>query len=176
MRSRAIRSIRPKSRDPRGCVSFQRRAKTRRAHHRPSLARNTQHREWTHFPEQRQICLSWFSGVRSWWRRRIPTDKEIYRRSCKDSFFQEAHSRYMVTGEVVLQYIDRCVLSDRYCIPMDKLNRAIQRAEEMFFGECDPGNSELIFIMDLLSSWSGQFLLWYCSPNSMQSSLWHWEN
>ncbi|KAI9462064.1 hypothetical protein HD554DRAFT_1468588 [Boletus coccyginus] len=27
-----------------------------------------------------------------------------------------------------------------YCIPMDKLDRAIQRSEEKFFEECDPGN------------------------------------
>ncbi|KAI9455615.1 hypothetical protein HD554DRAFT_2178398 [Boletus coccyginus] len=27
-----------------------------------------------------------------------------------------------------------------YCIPMDELDRAIQRAEERFFKECDPGN------------------------------------
>jgi hypothetical protein len=32
---------------------------------------------------------------------------------------------------------------------MDNLERAIQRSEEMFFGECDPGNSELVFIMVL---------------------------
>ena len=40
---------------------------------------------------------------------------------------------------------------------MDKLDRAIQRSEEKFFEECDPGNSELVFvmIMVLLSSWSG---------------------
>ena len=55
-------------------------------------------------------------------------------------------------GEFVLQYIDRCVLSDRYCIPMDKLDRAIQRSEEKFFEEFDHGNSEPIFIMDLFSS------------------------
>ena len=30
---------------------------------------------------------------------------------------------------------------------MDKLDRAIQRSEEKFFEECDPGNSELVFIM-----------------------------
>ena len=54
---------------------------------------------------------------------------------------------------------------------MDKLNRAIQRAEEMFFGECDPGNSEFAVILVVqLSSLSGQFPLWYCSPNSMH---WH---
>ena len=58
----------------------------------------------------------------------------------------------MVMGEFVLQYIDRCVLSDRYCIPMDKLDRAIQRSEEKFFEEFDHGNSEPIFIMDLFSS------------------------
>jgi hypothetical protein len=62
----------------------------------------------------------------------------------------------MVMGEAVLQYIDQYVLSDRYCIPMDKLNRAIQRAEEMFFGECDPGNSEfVVFLVVDLSSLSG---------------------
>ena len=78
----------------------------------------------------------------------------------------------MVTGEAVLQYIDRYISSDRYCIPMDKLDRAVQRSEEKFFQECDPGNSELVFIIImvlLVSSWSGQFLLWCCSPNSM-----HW--
>ena len=32
--------------------------------------------------------------------------------------------------------------SCRYCIPMDKLDRAIQRSEERFFEECDPGNSK----------------------------------
>ena len=30
---------------------------------------------------------------------------------------------------------------------MDKLERAVQRAEEKFFGECDPGNGELIVTM-----------------------------
>ena len=70
----------------------------------------------------------------------------------------------------MLQYIDRYVSSDRYCIPMDKLDRAIQRSEEKFFEECDPGNCEFVFvvIMVLLSS-SGQFPLWCCLSNSM-----HW--
>ena len=35
---------------------------------------------------------------------------------------------------------------------MDKLDRAVQRAEEKFFDECDPGNGELIFIMVAMSS------------------------
>ena len=75
----------------------------------------------------------------------------------------------MARGEaVLLQYVDRYILSDRYCIPMDSLHRAIQRAEEMFFEECDPGNSELVFVMFPLSLWSGQFPLWCCSPNSMR--------
>ena len=30
---------------------------------------------------------------------------------------------------------------------MDSPERAIQRSEEKFFEECDPGNGELIFIM-----------------------------
>ena len=38
---------------------------------------------------------------------------------------------------------------------MDKLERAIQRAEEMFFGECDPMDSEHIFAVVFLCSWSG---------------------
>ena len=58
----------------------------------------------------------------------------------------------MVTGNAVLQYIDQFTLPDRYCIPMDKLDRAVQRAEEKFFDECDPGNGELIFIMVAMSS------------------------
>ena len=49
----------------------------------------------------------------------------------------------MVTDGVVVLYIDWCVLSDRYCISMEKIDRAIQRSEEKFFGECDPGNSAL---------------------------------
>jgi hypothetical protein len=61
----------------------------------------------------------------------------------------------MVTGEAVLHYIDRYILSDRYCIPMDKLDRAIQRSEAKFFDECDPGNSEFVFIVVLeLMVWS----------------------
>ncbi|KAF8547188.1 hypothetical protein OG21DRAFT_1490434 [Imleria badia] len=38
-----------------------------------------------------------------------------------------------------------------YCIPMDKLNRAIQRSEEMFFEECDPGIGKLSAIMVFLN-------------------------
>ena len=63
----------------------------------------------------------------------------------------------MVTGEDVLQYIDRYVCSDMYCIQVGKLDRAIQRSERGFFAECDPGNSELAFMMVPLSSRSGQF-------------------
>ncbi|KAI9566086.1 hypothetical protein HD554DRAFT_2026150 [Boletus coccyginus] len=33
-----------------------------------------------------------------------------------------------------------------YCIPMDKLERAIQRAEEKFFEECDPGNVPVVVL------------------------------
>ncbi|KAF8558531.1 hypothetical protein OG21DRAFT_1519869 [Imleria badia] len=33
-----------------------------------------------------------------------------------------------------------------YCISMDKLDRAIQRSEEMFFGECDPGNIPVVVL------------------------------
>ncbi|KAH0826998.1 GTP-binding protein [Lanmaoa asiatica] len=33
-----------------------------------------------------------------------------------------------------------------YCIPMDKLDRAIQRAEEMFFEDCDPGNVPVLVL------------------------------
>ncbi|KAF8557126.1 hypothetical protein OG21DRAFT_1373904, partial [Imleria badia] len=33
-----------------------------------------------------------------------------------------------------------------YCIPMDKLDRAIQRSEEMFFDECDPGNVPIMVL------------------------------
>jgi len=33
-----------------------------------------------------------------------------------------------------------------YCIPMDKLDRAIQRSEEMFFDECDPGNVPVVVL------------------------------
>ncbi|KAN0078393.1 hypothetical protein V8E55_010450 [Tylopilus felleus] len=33
-----------------------------------------------------------------------------------------------------------------YCIPMDKLDRAIQRSEEKFFDECDPGNVPIIVL------------------------------
>jgi len=32
-----------------------------------------------------------------------------------------------------------------YCIPMDKLHRAIQCSEEMFFNECDTRNGDCIF-------------------------------
>ena len=64
----------------------------------------------------------------------------------------------MVMGEALLQYINQFTPPDRYCIPMDKLDRAVQRAEEKFFDECDPGNSELIFIIVVMSSSSGQFL------------------
>ena len=73
----------------------------------------------------------------------------------------------MVTGEAVLLYIDQYVVSASYCIPMDELEQAIQWAEEMFFAECDPGNSELVFIRVPSSSQYGQFPLWCCSPNSM---------
>ncbi|KAF8433946.1 hypothetical protein L210DRAFT_3555623 [Boletus edulis BED1] len=33
-----------------------------------------------------------------------------------------------------------------YCIPMDKIDRAIQRSEEMFFGECDPNNVPVVVL------------------------------
>ncbi|KAI9462097.1 hypothetical protein HD554DRAFT_2027746, partial [Boletus coccyginus] len=33
-----------------------------------------------------------------------------------------------------------------YCIPMDKLDRAIQRSEEKFFEECDPGNVPVVVL------------------------------
>jgi len=33
-----------------------------------------------------------------------------------------------------------------YCIPMDKLDRAIQRSEEMFFAECNPGNIPIVVL------------------------------
>jgi len=33
-----------------------------------------------------------------------------------------------------------------YCIPMDKLDRAIQRSEEMFFEECNPGNIPVVVL------------------------------
>ncbi|KAF8554369.1 hypothetical protein OG21DRAFT_1509030 [Imleria badia] len=33
-----------------------------------------------------------------------------------------------------------------YCIPMDKLDRAIQHSEEMFFDECDPGNVPVVVL------------------------------
>jgi len=33
-----------------------------------------------------------------------------------------------------------------YCIPMDTLHRAIQRAEEMFFTECNPGNIPIVVL------------------------------
>ncbi|KAI9459530.1 hypothetical protein HD554DRAFT_2029220 [Boletus coccyginus] len=33
-----------------------------------------------------------------------------------------------------------------YCIPMDEHGRTIQRAEEMFFGECDPGNVPVVVL------------------------------
>jgi len=35
---------------------------------------------------------------------------------------------------------------DRYCIPMDKLGRAIQRQEEVFFSEFDTGNIPVIVL------------------------------
>ena len=48
----------------------------------------------------------------------------------------------MVTDGVVVLYTDWCLLSDRYCVSMEKIHRAIQRSEKKFFEECDPGNSE----------------------------------
>ncbi|KAF8447467.1 hypothetical protein L210DRAFT_3641406 [Boletus edulis BED1] len=33
-----------------------------------------------------------------------------------------------------------------FCIPMDEFERAIQCAEEMFFGECDPGNVPVVVL------------------------------
>ncbi|KAF8132783.1 hypothetical protein EV363DRAFT_1583172 [Boletus edulis] len=33
-----------------------------------------------------------------------------------------------------------------YCIPMDKIDRAIQRSEEMFFEECDPNNVPVVVL------------------------------
>ncbi|KAN0101187.1 hypothetical protein V8E55_001171 [Tylopilus felleus] len=33
-----------------------------------------------------------------------------------------------------------------YCIPMDKLDRAIQRSEEKFFDECDPGGVPIVVL------------------------------
>jgi len=33
-----------------------------------------------------------------------------------------------------------------YCIPMDKLDRAIQCSEERFFDECDPGNVPVVVL------------------------------
>ncbi|KAF8447376.1 hypothetical protein L210DRAFT_3757287 [Boletus edulis BED1] len=33
-----------------------------------------------------------------------------------------------------------------YCIPMDKVDRAIQRSEEKFFDECDPGNVPVVVL------------------------------
>jgi len=33
-----------------------------------------------------------------------------------------------------------------YCIPMDKLDRAIQRSEEKFFEDCDPGNIPVVVL------------------------------
>ncbi|KAF8433947.1 hypothetical protein L210DRAFT_3454449 [Boletus edulis BED1] len=33
-----------------------------------------------------------------------------------------------------------------YCIPMDKIDRAIQRSEEIFFGECDPNNVPVVVL------------------------------
>ncbi|KAF8555080.1 hypothetical protein OG21DRAFT_957184 [Imleria badia] len=33
-----------------------------------------------------------------------------------------------------------------YCIPMDKVDRTIQRSEEKFFDECDPGNVPVVVL------------------------------
>ncbi|KAG8213639.1 hypothetical protein J3R82DRAFT_10329 [Butyriboletus roseoflavus] len=52
----------------------------------------------------------------------------------------------MVTGEAIIQHIHRFTPPDRYCIPMDKLDRAIQTAEEKFFQEFDPGNVPVVVL------------------------------
>ncbi|KAF8120798.1 hypothetical protein EV363DRAFT_1438259, partial [Boletus edulis] len=48
-----------------------------------------------------------------------------------------------------------------YCIPMDEIERAIQRSEERFFDECDPGNE----IFDKADVWSRLTLMKY-APRS----------
>ena len=65
----------------------------------------------------------------------------------------------MVIRTVVSRYSAHVLY--RYCIPMDKLDRAIQRSEEKFFDECDPGNGKLPPISAFLNwcEWSAQFLL-----------------
>jgi len=51
-----------------------------------------------------------------------------------------------ITDRANTTYLKKRIHAIWYCIPMDKLDRAIQRSEEMFFDECDTRNVPVIVL------------------------------
>ncbi|KAF8452696.1 hypothetical protein L210DRAFT_3384812 [Boletus edulis BED1] len=70
-------------------------------------------------------------------------DSRGFEAGSKDEFLQMKNFVADRAKTVILKKRIHAIL---YCIPMDKHHRAIQRSEEMFFDECDPGNVPVIVL------------------------------
>ena len=71
------------------------------------------------------------------------------------------------------------ILCGRYCIPMDECHRAITKAEERFFSECDTSSGTMITITPStvwLIIHFCQFLWSQCSQNLMRYGTMHMNN
>ncbi|KAF8128560.1 hypothetical protein EV363DRAFT_1584924 [Boletus edulis] len=70
-------------------------------------------------------------------------DSRGFEAGSKDEFLQ---MKNFVAERAKTTILKKRIHAILYCIPMDKHHRAIQRSEEMFFDECDPGNVPVIVL------------------------------
>ncbi|KAF8126026.1 hypothetical protein EV363DRAFT_1586114 [Boletus edulis] len=76
-------------------------------------------------------------------------DKLVFHDSC--GFEAGSEQEFLQMKKFIADRAKTTILKKRihailYCIPMDKIERAIQRSEEKFFDECDPGNVPVVVL------------------------------
>ncbi|KAF8549878.1 hypothetical protein OG21DRAFT_1420576, partial [Imleria badia] len=70
-------------------------------------------------------------------------DSQGFEAGCEDEFLQ---MKTFIADRAKTTTLKKRIHAIWYCIPMDKLDRAIQRSEEMFFEECDPGHVPVVVL------------------------------
>ncbi|KAI9456417.1 hypothetical protein HD554DRAFT_2030480 [Boletus coccyginus] len=70
-------------------------------------------------------------------------DSQGFEAGREDEFLQ---MKKFIADRAKTTFLKKRIHAIWYCIPMDNLERAIQRSEERFFEECDPGNVPVVVL------------------------------
>ncbi|KAF8549409.1 hypothetical protein OG21DRAFT_1478885 [Imleria badia] len=70
-------------------------------------------------------------------------DSQGFEAGSEDEFLQ---MKRFIADRAKTAFLKKRIHAIWYCIPMDKLDRAIQCSEERFFDECDPGNVPVVVL------------------------------